>query len=238
VVIRATHGFRKHLRWVSGIAFGLALLVFGVPYVYVRFFETKPPIPLSFDDLSDESQVRPGDPARPPVLHWTAVQPSSASYVAFSERKRISGSTGIVSGSASLTTESTVEKVTIQVDLATVGGDDSDQDQRFRSNATGSGKFPVASLNFGPGPISFDRTTSAEFTGTVSIRGIERTTLFRIQSRRVRRHVELSGSFDLTWSAWNISDPFSRLSSTEQPRLEFSVTFVPTPSEQVSPNSS
>jgi polyisoprenoid-binding protein YceI len=219
------------------------ILVFAVPYVYVRFFEMKPPVPLSFDDLTDESQVRPGDPARPPVLRWTAVQPSSASYVAFDGRKRTSGSTNIVSGSASVSAESrTAENVTIQVDLSAIGGEDADQDKRFRSSATGSsqfpGQFPIASLRLGPGATSFERTTSTELTGTFTIGGIERPTLFRIQSRRVRNHVEFSGSLDLTWSAWNISDPFSDLSSTEQPRLEFSVTFVPTPSEQVSLNSS
>jgi polyisoprenoid-binding protein YceI len=237
---------RKANIWIIRGAGLLFVLGFGIPYVYVHYVTPKPPGPLSFDDVNETSA--PDDSTRALPTNWTVVQPARTSYVVIDRGDsntnvdtRRTASTSIVSGSAVLTRDQ-IEKVTITVSLTTLGSNDPNRDKRFRSSITASDKFPLAVLTIGPSAVSFRNSTEATVEGTINLIGLDRTASIELRTRRVRgrfgERVELTGSAPLVWASWGIADPFPEMNPPAPPRLEFSVTLVATPSEQVSVSTS
>jgi polyisoprenoid-binding protein YceI len=239
------------VRWVLAGVVAVAVVVVGVPFVYIHFIEGSPPAPLHLaaetptstttvaDGTSSSSSSTPTGASGTGAVSvdgvWNVTSGSQAGYriqeTLFGQSNTAVGRTSAVTGSMTIS-GTTVERGSFSVDLTKVTSDQSQRDHQFQGRIMDTASFPTATFTLTRpvrlGSLPSDGVEITEtVTGNLTMHGVTRPVTFQVTARRSGSTIQAVGSIPITFADWNISNPSGGPATTEDHGiLEFLINFT------------
>jgi polyisoprenoid-binding protein YceI len=235
-------GIRRHWKgWAIGLVAAVLLVTVVGPFVYIHFVEGKPPAPLSLaSGSSTTSTARPAvataGAAAPSGVDgtWNVSSGSTAGYrvkeTLFGQSNTAVGRTTAVTGTIDIA-GTAVTTGSFSVDLRKVSSDRSQRDEQFQGRIMNTSRFPTATFTL-TSPIQFSTLpaegaqTTQTVTGDLSMHGVTNSVTFPVTAQRASGTIAVSGSINITFADWNISNPSGGPATTaDNGVLEFLINF-------------
>lgn len=217
-----------------------ALAVAGIVYLLGPGAER--PEPLALDDAPASSATTSANPSGDGASAdgaWAIGAGSRAGYRVLEDRLggisniEAVGRTDKVTGGFTVA-GSTVTRVVVDVDVASITSDSGFRDGRFRGSIMEADRFPSATFRATsislPGVPEVGHTEEVPVTGTLTLKGVERKVTTTLQVRRSdARTVEVLGSVPVTFADYGIETPRPPgLRVRDSGQVEFLVVARPT----------
>jgi polyisoprenoid-binding protein YceI len=211
------------LRWLL-IIVGVVAVAYGAFAVWFNFIRDDAEDPFTLDattttvaDAETETPETTTTVSSGSELDgtWTVTAGSEAGYraqeIVLGQDGEATGRTTSVSGE--MTIEGTsVPVATITVDMASIESSESRRDDQFRGRIMDVASFPTSTfvltrpIELEPLPaVGEERTVAA--TGDLTLRGTTMPVTIDIQARRNADSIEIAGSTEIVFDAWNIPEP-------------------------------
>lgn len=207
---------RRHWKAaLAGAVVTLAVLLVGVPYVYIHVIEGTPPKALSLGEVpSPAAGTAPTGSARVAGT-WVVGAGSTAGYrvheTLAGQSTTAVGRTSAVTGSLTITgTAVTAASFTVQ--MAKVTSDRSERDGQFAGRIMDTAKYPTGTFVL-TRPIdlhsipAIGRTISATATGRLTLHGTTRIVSFPLQARRTETQIAVTGDIAIAYGDYGIDNP-------------------------------
>jgi polyisoprenoid-binding protein YceI len=236
-------------RWLVVILLVLgAVAAAGLWYV---FFRPAGAVPVALSSPSPGSSVavagptlgpgssKSGTPASGIEGTW-AIQPSASSFVGYRVQETLAGiggntavgRTSSVSGTLTIS-GTTVTKVDITADLATLRSDDDRRDGQLRQRGLETGRYPTATFSVSQ-PIELGsmpedgQTIDVTATGELTLHGVTKSVQIPLQARLSGGIIEVAGSLALQFADYRITAPtsFIALSVQDHGTMELHLYFA------------
>ena len=216
-------------RWVIGGVVLVAVLVVGVPYVYIHFIEGKAPKRLSLSSQGSTATTVAGSSSADVPLGgmWKVTSGSQAGYrvkeVLFGQNNEAVGRTTAVTGQLTID-GSRVSNTNITVDLTKVSSDKDRRDSQFQGRIMDTSSFPTATFKLSD-PIDLPATggrVSTTAKGDLTLKGTTREVSVALQAERSGATIRVSGSIPVKFADWNIPNPsFGPVTTDDNGVVEF-----------------
>ena len=215
-------------RWLVGGVVFVAVLVVGVPYVYIHFIEGKAPKRLSLSSQGSAATTVANSSADVPLDGtWKVTSGSQAGYrvkeVLFGQNNEAVGRTTAVTGQLTIN-GSRVSNTNITVDLTRVSSDKDRRDSQFQGRIMDTSSFPTATFKLSD-PIDLPATSGRVSTtakGDLTLKGTTREVSVDLQAERSGATIRVSGSIPVKFADWNIPNPsFGPVTTDDNGVVEF-----------------
>jgi polyisoprenoid-binding protein YceI len=225
----------KALRWALAAVVALVVAVPVATAVYINVIRDDAPERLT---LAREGDVPTSEPAVPGSLTGT-YRPTSESEVGyrvkeilFGQRAEAVGRTSAITGMLTID-DTTVEAVSLSVDMTSVRSDESRRDGQFQGRIMETSEFPTATFELAE-PIDLGtvppagKVVTADATGTLTLHGVARRVTFPLQAQRSGATVKVNGAIPVVFADYGIENPsFGGITTEDHGELEFLVVFAP-----------
>jgi polyisoprenoid-binding protein YceI len=230
----------KALKIVIGAVVALVIAVPVGTYVFLHFFESDAPAPLSKSLSSSPSTTAgastsgasssAGDTALAGT--WSPTTQSIFGYrvkeVLFGQSKEAAGRTSKVTGTLVIDGDK-VTATDLAVDMASVTSDKGQRDSQFRGRIMNVAQYPNATFKLTQ-PIQISDPSSgsitAQATGDLTLHGTTKSVTFDIKALRDGAQFKVNGTIPIKFADWSIPNPSNAVASTEDNGvLEFLVVF-------------
>jgi polyisoprenoid-binding protein YceI len=237
----------RHPRtWFVGVPAMLAVLLVGVPFVYVQATESTPPPPLSFDDLPIETgdsgtSPTPGPsttiappPTSPIAGPWTVSQGTEARYnvddTVMGQTSKVVGRTNQVAGTMQVA-DQTVTAVQVVVDMRTVSCG-CVHDSKYH-DLMDTDQYPTSTFVLTT-PIALSSipaegvVVKVPVTGRFTIHGTTRTVSFTLSALRRAGTIAVNAIIPVQLGDYGIDSPNAgSLGGLSNAEIELLVAFRP-----------
>ena len=226
------------LRWLFVALATVAVLVVGLPWLYINVIEGDPPARLSLADVTTSTTVATTDTTARAGLDgaWAVSSGSQAGYrvseVLFGQDTEAVGRTSDVTGGVTIS-GAKVTDGSFTVDLTTVSSDQSRRDGQFQNRIMETSTYPTATfaltepIDFGTVPSDGAEVT-AKTTGDLTVHGVTKSVTFDVVAIRTSGTIAVNGSIPVTFSDFDITDPtFGPATVQDHGEIEFLLVLSP-----------
>lgn len=219
------------------VAIGLLGAVVAIPaaaYLYLAWVVADAPPPARLEPAGSTT----GGPEQ--VDGDWVIDESTTDFAGYRIREQIGpieapgdavGRTSDVSGWLRLEGE-TLTALSVNVTMTTLRSDASRRDERLRTMALETDRFPRASFDLADpvalGPIERGRVLAARVMGTLELHGVTRPAAFDVQARWDGPAIHVAGSGEVVLDDFDIEvSAFAAFGLSSSGTVEFEVEFVP-----------
>lgn len=218
---------RGRLKILAGLVVALVVLATAGTYVYINFIREDAPPPLA---AGGQAQAPTGDIAGT----WRPGAGSQFGYrvneVLFGQSATAVGRTDRVTG-AMVIDGTTVTKVDLTVDMASIKSDSDLRDGQYRGRIMAVDRFRTSTFVLTQ-PIALasipDDTSpiTVKATGDLTLRGTTKPVTVDLEARRNGVRIEVNGAIPIVFAEWNIPNPsFASAQTEDHGSLELLVIF-------------
>ncbi len=240
---------KKH--WKKIVASAIVAILLAVtagPWVYIHWIKADAPKRLSIDDVptgkdtgtqnttgtgTDNTGTANTGPALSPNA-WTVAAGSQVGYrvveVLFGQHTEGVGRTNKVTGSLTLD-GAIVSAASFTVDMTSLTSDDARRDRKFTGQIMNTATIPKATftltkpIDLGTGPADAQAIT-ATASGDLLLHGVTQPATFGLTAKRTGNKIAVSGSIDVKFADYDITNPSGGPVTTEDHGLiEFALAF-------------
>ncbi len=248
----AAKGVRVRKHWKKLVVGVVLLAVLGSTagvWVYIHWIKADAPKRLTIDDVAQAAPNNTtgsgaatgkatGNSTQTPTAPsnaWKIAGGSQVGYrvieVLFGQNTEGVGRSGAITGS--LTLDGTVvSTATFTVDMTTLKSDDARRDRKFTGQIMSTASIPTATFTLTK-PIDLDTVPSdgqqiaASATGDMHLHGVTKPVTFDLTAKRSGTTIAVSGSFDVKFADYDITNPSGGPVTTQDHGLiEFALAFT------------
>jgi polyisoprenoid-binding protein YceI len=189
-----------------------AIVVVAGPFVYFHFIEGSTPARLQLPVAGTGGRAAPIGPLGG---IWAVAPGSEAGYrvheTLFGQSHTAVGRTSKVTGQM-LVSGTTVDAAVFQVDVSAIRSDQPSRDAQFHGFIMESYKYHDADFRLTePIPLgsvpSPGQVITADATGVLTMRGVDRTVTFPVRAERLAGAVDINAEIPVTFARWHIPNP-------------------------------
>jgi polyisoprenoid-binding protein YceI len=208
---------RRWLRWLLIGGGGVVVLSVGAFLVYWNFIKSDAEDPFELTQVTVDTSTSNTTAASENIDGtWTIAADSEAGYraeeILFGQSSTATGRTSQVTGSMDIT-GTTVEKVSVTVDLASIQSGESLRDNQFRGRIMDVETYPTSTFELTE-PIELDSVPTvgtpitATATGNLTAKDVTKSATFDVNAQLLPDgRIEVQGSIPVVWADYNIDDP-------------------------------